>query len=130
MQGSQIFPHSFYALICYFQRGRGQWVACYYKRNQVNELNDFRRQVGPGAVDGASLYRFVEATPSFAEARRQLDDLAYLFTQLALMDLDASSLARVEQALAEEFAAAARMPGLDVAALRDAVRTSPVGLID
>ncbi len=90
----------------------------------------FRQQVGPGVVDGASLYRFVEATPSFAEARRQLDDLAYLFTQLALMDLDASSLSRVEQALAEEFAAAARMPGLDVAALREAVQTSPVGLID
>ena len=89
----------------------------------------FRDLYGVGPVDGAALYRFVDETPAFLEAREQLDGMAYLFAQLALMDLDALSLERVQDALAEEFVAAASMPGLDPPALLEAVAASPVGLI-
>jgi filamentous hemagglutinin family protein len=87
------------------------------------------REWDDATVDGADLYRFLAAAP--AEARPALDairELAWLFTQIELLDLADTDTRRLHATLASDFADAAGLPGLTAEQVRAAVDASPVGM--
>ena len=96
-------------------------------REEIDILRDNLWLLGPAL---RQVYRFLASQPYTQHpALVALLELAWLFAQLELLGLPEADTLRIQRTLAEEFAAAAAMPGLSAEVLVAAVEASPVGLI-
>ncbi|MGH0030543.1 MAG: filamentous hemagglutinin N-terminal domain-containing protein [Myxococcota bacterium] len=81
-----------------------------------------------GTLDGADFYRFLASAPrEQASALASVRELAWLSTQIDLLGLADADTRRLQRTLAQEFADAAGLQGLDADTVTAAVDASPVG---
>ncbi|MDH3283967.1 MAG: hypothetical protein OEQ13_04440, partial [Acidobacteriota bacterium] len=90
-------------------------------------VDDYRRTHGSGAIDGAAFYRYLESSPGQAAALQSVDQLATLFVELQLLDIEPAALQQLRETVARQFLEPAQPGGLGAAALLDAVDASRIG---
>jgi filamentous hemagglutinin family protein len=106
------------------ERLRGAFTAAGAAFGATREWRD-------GSLDGAEFYRFLESAPRAQRpALASVLELAWLFTQIELLDLADADTRELQRTLAQEFADAAGLAGLSSDVVIAAVDASPVGLVE
>jgi filamentous hemagglutinin family protein len=85
------------------------------------------RESGARGIEGAAFYRFLAQSELHGEARREIDTLAVLFTQVELLGMSDDDTAAARRAIAGDFARAVALPGFDADAILAAAAESPIG---
>jgi hypothetical protein len=91
-------------------------------------VDDYRRTRRAGEVDGAEFYEFLESSPGHAAALQTVDQLATLFVELQLLDLERADLEQVRETIAQQFLEPVQPGGLSAGTLLDAVDASRIGV--
>lgn len=99
------------------------------RRAYRSALDAYAKRAGSG-FDGAGFYRYLEGSPAHASALRTVDQLATLFVELELLDLETDALHRLRRQIAQQFldsmSSTEDEPGVDT--LLDTVDSGRIGL--
>jgi filamentous hemagglutinin family protein len=91
-------------------------------------VDEYRRTRWFGAIEGDAFYAYLASEPQHATALAAVDQLATLFVELQLLDLEPADLQQLRKIVARRFLEGVQPGGLDTAALLDAVDASRIGL--